>query len=133
MAQWEPFDTNLPNVSVRDLEINLIDSKLIAATYGRGIWQTDIPQDPLSSESFKLTNISIYPNPSRGLFTIALGDVQPNLIEVYDITGKIILSRTNNSITNFETSLDLSSASQGVYFVKIGSDTGTTTKKIIKK
>lgn len=133
MAQWEPFDANLPNVSVRDLEINLIDSKLIAATYGRGIWQTDIPQDPLSSESFKLTNISIYPNPSRGLFTIALGDVQPNLIEVYDITGKIILSRTNNSITNFETSLDLSSASQGVYFVKIGSDTGTTTKKIIKK
>ncbi|MFB9097855.1 MULTISPECIES: T9SS type A sorting domain-containing protein [Flavobacterium] len=133
MAQWEPFDTNLPNVSVRDLEINLIDSKLIAATYGRGIWQTDIPQDPLSSESFKLTNISIYPNPSRGLFTIALGDVQPNLIEVYDITGKVILSRTNNSITNFETSLDLSSASQGVYFVKIGSDTGTTTKKIIKK
>lgn len=43
MTTWEPFDTNLPNVSVTDLEINIEDSKLIAATYGRGIWQTDIP------------------------------------------------------------------------------------------
>ena len=43
MAQWEPFDTNLPNVSVRDLEINLEDAKLIAATYGRGVWETPIP------------------------------------------------------------------------------------------
>ncbi|WP_130734750.1 T9SS type A sorting domain-containing protein [Flavobacterium sp. J27] len=43
MTTWEPFDTNLPNVSVTDLEINLNDGKLVAATYGRGIWQTDIP------------------------------------------------------------------------------------------
>jgi hypothetical protein len=43
MAQWEAFDTNLPNVSVTDLEINLEDEKLVAATYGRGIWITSIP------------------------------------------------------------------------------------------
>jgi hypothetical protein len=43
MSQWEPFDNNLPNVSVTDLEINLEDSKITAATYGRGIWQSAIP------------------------------------------------------------------------------------------
>lgn len=43
MSSWSPFDTNLPNVSVTDLEINLEDAKLVAATYGRGVWQTDIP------------------------------------------------------------------------------------------
>lgn len=43
MSQWQPFETNLPNVSVTDLEINLEDSILVAATYGRGIWQTAIP------------------------------------------------------------------------------------------
>lgn len=49
MAQWEPFDTNLPNVPVRDLEINLEEGILVAATYGRGIWQTAIPvQVPLN-------------------------------------------------------------------------------------
>ena len=42
MSQWEPFDTNLPNVSITDLDINLEDKKITAATYGRGIWQSDI-------------------------------------------------------------------------------------------
>ncbi len=42
MASWQPFDINLPNVPITDLEINLEDAKLIAATYGRGIWQTNI-------------------------------------------------------------------------------------------
>src|SRR5699024_609951 len=43
IVSWQPFDANLPNVSITDLEINLEDNKLIAATYGRGIWQTDLP------------------------------------------------------------------------------------------
>lgn len=43
MSAWQAFDTNLPNVSITDLEINLEDAKIIAATYGRGIWQTNIP------------------------------------------------------------------------------------------
>jgi Secretion system C-terminal sorting domain len=42
LTGWVPFDTNLPNIQVTDLEINLEDSKIIAATYGRGIWQSDI-------------------------------------------------------------------------------------------
>ncbi|MDT8347964.1 MAG: glycosyl hydrolase, partial [Flavobacteriaceae bacterium] len=40
---WEVFENNLPNVNVRDLEINLNDGNITAATYGRGIWQSDIP------------------------------------------------------------------------------------------
>jgi hypothetical protein len=37
---WEPFGNNLPNVNIRDLEINLNDNTLTTGTYGRGIWQT---------------------------------------------------------------------------------------------
>lgn len=35
------YITNLPNVSVRDLEIQYLTGKLRAATYGRGIWESD--------------------------------------------------------------------------------------------
>ena len=56
LTQWEPFDTNLPNVSVTDLEINLEDSKIIASTFGRGIWQADIPIE-LAASDIKLTDI----------------------------------------------------------------------------
>ena len=57
MTQWEPFDTNLPNVSVRDLEINLEDNILVAATYGRGIWQTAIPFETQSND-IKLVEVT---------------------------------------------------------------------------
>lgn len=39
---WETFGNNLPNVNIRDLEINLNDNILTAGTYGRGIWQTAV-------------------------------------------------------------------------------------------
>ncbi|RTY95985.1 GEVED domain-containing protein [Flavobacterium sp. GT3R68] len=42
LTAWEPFDTNLPNVSVTDLEINYVDNNITAATYGRGIWRASI-------------------------------------------------------------------------------------------
>jgi len=56
MTSWQPFDINLPNVSVRDLELNLEDAKLVAATYGRGVWQTDIPVQ-IPSDDVKLISI----------------------------------------------------------------------------
>ena len=40
---WEVFDNNLPNVAVRDLEIHEEDAKIFAATYGRGVFSSDIP------------------------------------------------------------------------------------------
>ncbi|RUA06700.1 MAG: glycosyl hydrolase, partial [Flavobacteriia bacterium] len=42
MSQWEVFSNNLPNVPVKDLEINIEDEILTAGTYGRGVWQTPI-------------------------------------------------------------------------------------------
>ncbi len=39
---WEPFVVNLPNVPIRDLEINLVDGNITAATYGRGVWRSDL-------------------------------------------------------------------------------------------
>lgn len=45
MSAWEPFDSNLPNVPVTDLEINYVDNNITAATYGRGIWRSSITLD----------------------------------------------------------------------------------------
>lgn len=40
MADWQPFLSNLPNASVRDLQIHYGSLKLRAATYGRGLWES---------------------------------------------------------------------------------------------
>lgn len=42
---WVPYNSGLPNVIVRDLEINYVDRKLKAGTYGRGIWQSPLYTD----------------------------------------------------------------------------------------
>ena len=43
MSDWAAFMTNLPNVRVNELELNLPANKIRAATYGRGIWESPIP------------------------------------------------------------------------------------------
>ena len=42
MSSWIAYNTGLPNVSVRDLEIFYPLGKLRAATFGRGVWEADL-------------------------------------------------------------------------------------------
>lgn len=42
MGSWKPFGTSLPNVIVSEIEVNYHEKKLYAASYGRGLWVTDI-------------------------------------------------------------------------------------------
>ena len=49
MNAWIPFSNGLPNIIVNDLEIYYPSGKLRAATYARGVWETDIYSDPGSA------------------------------------------------------------------------------------
>lgn len=42
LSSWQPYMTNLPNVMVYEMEIHYGVSKIRAATYGRGIWESDL-------------------------------------------------------------------------------------------
>jgi uncharacterized repeat protein (TIGR01451 family) len=61
----------------------------------------------------------VYPNPSTGIFTISAAAN----IEVYNIIGELIL------FENSATSIDLTTASKGMYFVKLN---GGRIEKLIK-
>ena len=51
MSDWIPFNDGMPPVRIGELEVDRQFGKLRAATFGRGIWQTDLydldPQLPL--------------------------------------------------------------------------------------
>jgi PKD repeat protein len=55
-GDWVPFSLNLPNVIVQELEINYNANKIIAGTYGRGLWSSDLfvstPQAPIANFGF---------------------------------------------------------------------------------
>ncbi|MEO5570193.1 MAG: T9SS type A sorting domain-containing protein [Bacteroidia bacterium] len=42
LNDWLPYNTGLPNVIIDELEIQYGVSKLRAATYGRGVWESDL-------------------------------------------------------------------------------------------
>ncbi len=42
LSSWVPFSTNLPGVQTSDLEIHYGSRKIRVATYGRGIWESDL-------------------------------------------------------------------------------------------
>lgn len=42
-TDWVDFNTNLPNVVIDELEIQYSTSKLRAATFGRGLWEVELP------------------------------------------------------------------------------------------
>ncbi|HBD26351.1 T9SS type A sorting domain-containing protein [Flavobacterium sp.] len=87
----------------------------------------------LSGQSFELQNIVLYPNPSKGIFNLATGTNEISEIEVYDVTGKMVWSKKDFEVSNSEIQLNLSSVSQGIYFVKITADNQSTVKRIIKE
>ena len=86
----------------------------------------------LSAPDFEAQIVVVYPNPSNGIFKINLGNLEPITLDVYDVAGKKIITEKDIIISNFESNLDLSNASNGIYFIKITTESTTFTKRIIK-
>jgi Secretion system C-terminal sorting domain len=131
LSAWTPFETALPNVKVTDLEINIVDNNITAGTYGRGVWRSTLPVT-LASTEFEHNNFVIYPNPSIDIFNVKIGDIQPQIIEVTDMFGKIVFNQNEFDYSNEEIQINLSNFSKGVYFIKIATAEKSVVKKIIK-
>jgi hypothetical protein len=68
--KWTLFSNRLPNVAVTDLEIVENTNEIFAATYGRGLWKSDLYQacQPTLTASGGTTGITYY-EASQSLFT----------------------------------------------------------------
>jgi len=74
------------------------------------------------------TKLSVYPNPTRGLVSIQVSlEYTIENMNIYSVTGKQL--RSYNVAQKL---IDLRNLSKGVYFIRIKTDKGAVTKKIIK-
>ncbi len=81
-----------------------------------------------TSDDNSLANIIIYPNPSKGIFTISLNHAELvsslQTIEVYNVLGEKVYSQFLPAELRDSFLLDLQSKPSGIYFYRIIADNG---------
>jgi len=137
---WTAFNTGLPNVMVTELDIyydasNHNNSKIRAATFGRGLWESDLAGATTGIQELTELNefgVSIYPNPSNGIINISSKENISNIeIKVIDISGKILFSKEYKNLT--KETIDLSNLSSNMYIIQLKTDDKIIKSKFIIK
>jgi hypothetical protein len=74
--------------------------------------------------------LQVWPNPTNGEITVSGERYAVSGIEVYDMFGRALMSY--KSLMSPETTINLAHLQAGVYFLRITTEQGTVTKKVIK-
>ncbi len=131
LTEWQPYNTNLPNVIINELEINYADGKIYAATYGRGTWASPVAEVILGTSDHASEKLPIvYPNPAGDELYIGSELLFNAEVRIFDSSGKLL--RYEKEVTPSHP-LDISMLDAGVYFARITSESGTVTRKFIRK
>lgn len=130
-ATWAPFMNGLPNVIVSELEIHYGTGKIRAATFGRGVWESNLQTVPNNINTEQSYDINTYPNPASEYFYIqqkSSGWVKE--LKIFSISGKLVFQKqingNNNSLINIE------SLSKGCYILELIGDRNCLRKKLLK-
>ena len=106
---------------------------ILYASNGCGIdyYSEVLTQNPTTNvHEYTSNNLKIYPNPSSGIFTIALGNSDRNQkVEVLNSYGQIVYESAIENQTS--ATIDLSRQAKGMYFIKVRSEHGVGIRKVI--
>ncbi len=78
-------------------------------------------------EDATISSLKIYPNPATNRLFIET-EKKPSALSILDITGKEI-----STLTNAENSIDVNSLQNGVYFLKVNTESEVSTLRFVKE
>ncbi len=87
------------------------------------------PELPDAIGEHCLETLNVYPNPSNGIVHISAESQPVSALQVLDIFGKTLLHK---GVGEREFSVDLSNYSAGTYILRLVTDKGVETRKIVK-
>lgn len=79
------------------------------------------------SEKSEIATV-LYPNPSNGSFTIELNTKEKQSLQLFDITGNIVLCQT---IENGKSTIDATHLAAGIYTMSIQGNNSSVNKKLV--
>ena len=74
--------------------------------------------------------LSVYPNPTSGIFSVQTNNTLAKNIEVVDLTGKVVFKSTSDLEM---VKINIQDLSNGVYYVKVLSNNSVNVLKIVKQ
>ncbi len=87
-----------------------------------------IEESSLSIDEYNMDQISVSPNPANNYITLDIPNNPSNFTsQLYDITGKQVMQKYN------EKTMDISKIKSGVYILRVKTDNGVVSKRIVKK
>ena len=97
--------------------------------YSTGAWSLDACPNGLGiqNNSTLLKLINIYPNPARNNFTIETATTNKQTLQLFDVTGKLVLNQTIEG----KTTIDVNSLNEGVYNLSLVNTTGVINKRLV--
>jgi len=123
--QWFLNGNPIASSNAVTIPITINGNYLVEVTYGNGCSKTSAPYTVtgVGIERYEFNNFNVFPNPTKGLLTIKGANLIGKTVEVFSIVGEKIASLTLNN----DDTINLSSLSEGVYFVRVND----ITKRII--
>lgn len=116
------FNLSASNPTVTELEV-LVDSNLIYFTF-TGM-----------SDSQNESAIQVFPNPNSGKFHFRWSSEKAEAIEIvlFDLTGQKIYETSSTATDGiFDNPVDISKVPSGIYFLRVKSEQGIVTRKVVK-
>ncbi len=113
---------------------NTIDS---CGTYGYGETEdylVNIPSLVGIEENDMLNTISVYPNPTSGLFNISASNANFTqlTISVLDIQGKEVYNTSDkNNSNNYNKEINLDGLAKGIYYIKLNTGNAVKVQKVV--
>ena len=85
---------------------------------------------PDGISDYTLNNsVTLFPNPTSGVVQIKNEELRIKNLEVYDVYGKLL---NVMSVNDHTAELDLSGYAKGTYFVRVTTEKGVVTKRVVK-
>lgn len=114
------------------------DSFVVDITNGVSGWlanQTiNVSSSVVSTESFELSNFSMFPNPSNGIISVRFEtNSSDNVgVQVFDLQGRSIVSKQFDAGSLvFEETINVGNLANGIYLVRVNQGDRSTTKNMI--
>lgn len=132
-GNWDYMGIGMPAVTVSELHLDDVNKKLIAGTFSRSIWSYDVSwmepiviDDSGFEELTEPTKLLLYPNPVVDF--VYFGTVSDHEMQVFSTEGKHVGSFAINHL-NGVSNVNLVALKPGLYFYKIGQNSGHFLKK----